>query len=210
LAIPIEVRHIDPDWADCVGGINGVYDPPIALTPASAIAKPTLPGGASKTVLDAVPALTPQPTLVTVTPALGSDKVSTQSSTSEVQKPRSNDPDIGGSSTVAQADGDQTERQGSSREHHATTSIKNVLPTDNPGNTGNSPVESTVLGEPVSEPNSPNDQSKSQATNPAPKSQTDALSVLLEAQSSIDASIRKKHHRQDTTAFSACDTNPAG
>lgn len=28
LAIPDEVRHIDPGWADCIGSINGVYDPP--------------------------------------------------------------------------------------------------------------------------------------------------------------------------------------
>jgi hypothetical protein len=28
LALPAEVRHLDPDWANCVGGVNGVYDPP--------------------------------------------------------------------------------------------------------------------------------------------------------------------------------------
>lgn len=28
LAIPDEVRHIDPGWVDCIGSINGVYDPP--------------------------------------------------------------------------------------------------------------------------------------------------------------------------------------
>lgn len=50
LAIPVEGRHIDPDWANCVGGVNGVYDPPIALTPAGAIAKPTLAGEASDTM----------------------------------------------------------------------------------------------------------------------------------------------------------------
>jgi hypothetical protein len=28
LAIPAEVRHIDPSWADCKDSLNGVYDPP--------------------------------------------------------------------------------------------------------------------------------------------------------------------------------------
>lgn len=28
LAIPAEVRHIDPRWAGCKGSLNGVYDPP--------------------------------------------------------------------------------------------------------------------------------------------------------------------------------------
>lgn len=198
LAIPIEVRQIDPDWADCVGGINGVYDPPIALTPAEAIAKPTLPGTASETTSDAVPASTPRPTLATFTSTFGSDEVSAQPSTSKVQRPRPDDPGIGGSSTLAQGNGDQTERQGSSHEHHTTTSIKNVPPTENFGDTGNSPVESSVLGEPVSEPNSPDDRSRSQATNPAPKAQTDALSVLLEAQTSINASMRRQGSAEKT------------
>lgn len=194
MAIPIEVRHIDPDWADCVGGINGVYDPPIALTPASAIAKPTLPGGASKTVLEAVPASTPRPTLVTVTPALGSDQFSAQPSTSKVQKPSPDGPHIGESSMAAKADDEQTAKQDSSPKHHATVSIVNALPTEISEEAGRTPVESTILDEPESAPESPNDWSKSHATNAAPKTQTDALSVLLETQSSIDASI----HQQGT------------
>jgi hypothetical protein len=28
LAIPTEVRTLDPDWINCIGSINGVYDPP--------------------------------------------------------------------------------------------------------------------------------------------------------------------------------------
>jgi len=54
-----------------------------------------LPGGASKTVSDAVPALTPLSTLATVTPTLGSDKVFAQSSTSNVQQQRPDNPGVG-------------------------------------------------------------------------------------------------------------------
>jgi hypothetical protein len=28
LVIPMEVRELDPEWASCRGGIEGVYDPP--------------------------------------------------------------------------------------------------------------------------------------------------------------------------------------
>ena len=34
LAIPVEVRYIDPSWASCNGSINGVYDPPSKHGPA--------------------------------------------------------------------------------------------------------------------------------------------------------------------------------
>lgn len=61
LAVPLEVRDIDPDWANCVGSIDGVYDPPIALTPVDAIALPTVPGSNPKHTEDATPAPTPSP-----------------------------------------------------------------------------------------------------------------------------------------------------
>lgn len=42
LSIPIDVRALDPAWAYCVGDLRGVYDPPSALTPATALATPTI------------------------------------------------------------------------------------------------------------------------------------------------------------------------
>lgn len=62
LSIPMEVRDLDPDWANCIGGINGVYDPPIALTPADSVAKPTVPGANPRPTSDAAPASSPKPT----------------------------------------------------------------------------------------------------------------------------------------------------
>ena len=139
-----------------------------------------------------MPASTARSTLATVTPALGSDRVTTQRSTSEAQKPGPDNPNIGESSTVAQADGEQTDRQDTSPEDHATISIVNVVPTENSGDAGNPLLKSTVLGEPVTKPNSPNDRSKSHGTNAALNPQTNALSVFLEAQSSTDASMRQQ------------------
>jgi hypothetical protein len=61
LVIPMEVRELDPEWASCRGGIEGVYDPPckytvfrliydltndlatVALRPAGSIVVPTKP-----------------------------------------------------------------------------------------------------------------------------------------------------------------------
>ena len=41
LAVPKEVRNIDPAWARCALPLFGVYDPPHVLTPAAAAAVPT-------------------------------------------------------------------------------------------------------------------------------------------------------------------------
>jgi hypothetical protein len=39
------LQRLDPAWADCAEAYGGVYDPPIALRPADAIAVPTRPAG---------------------------------------------------------------------------------------------------------------------------------------------------------------------
>jgi hypothetical protein len=62
LSIPNEVRDEDPDWRNCIGGINGVYDPPIALTPADALAKPTVPGAVPLSTSELAPVSSPKPT----------------------------------------------------------------------------------------------------------------------------------------------------
>ncbi|KAI9663196.1 MAG: hypothetical protein M1821_008244 [Bathelium mastoideum] len=41
LAVPSEVRNIDPAWASCALPLFGVYDPPHVLVPATAAAAPT-------------------------------------------------------------------------------------------------------------------------------------------------------------------------
>ncbi|KAK4614901.1 Glutamyl-tRNA(Gln) amidotransferase subunit B, mitochondrial [Fulvia fulva] len=48
LALPAEVRDLQPEWSDCIGGVIGVYDPPMALQAATAVIKPTAPGDGSE------------------------------------------------------------------------------------------------------------------------------------------------------------------
>lgn len=43
LGIPMEVRQLDSAWATCMGGINGLYDPPSALQAQQTIAMPLAP-----------------------------------------------------------------------------------------------------------------------------------------------------------------------
>ncbi|KAK3644072.1 hypothetical protein LTR22_015394 [Elasticomyces elasticus] len=43
IAIPAEVRDLDPSWGSCEGGLNGAYDPPVHLTATDVAAGPTIP-----------------------------------------------------------------------------------------------------------------------------------------------------------------------
>jgi hypothetical protein len=45
LPVPPAMRALDPKWASCNLGLGGLFDPPIALQPASAAASATLPAG---------------------------------------------------------------------------------------------------------------------------------------------------------------------
>ena len=62
LAVPSEVRNIDPAWATCALPLFGVYDPPRVLTPAAAAAAPTVSQASSADpALPAPPIMTPFP-----------------------------------------------------------------------------------------------------------------------------------------------------
>jgi hypothetical protein len=86
LAILVEAIRIDPDWANCVVGINGAYDPPKALTPEGAIATHTSPGRITQTTSEAVPASSPKPTLATTTPTADLNKAPDPATTSETHR----------------------------------------------------------------------------------------------------------------------------
>ncbi|KAK3072022.1 hypothetical protein LTR53_007569 [Teratosphaeriaceae sp. CCFEE 6253] len=60
LAVPPELRALDPAWSQCLLGLKGLWDPPKALQPVSTAAAPTVPGQ-SITTTTASPAQTPDP-----------------------------------------------------------------------------------------------------------------------------------------------------
>jgi len=221
LAIPVEALRIDPDWADCAGGINGVYDPPIALTPEFAIAKPTLPQAAPQTTSVAVPASTPRPTLATMTPTAESNKASTPTSIADVHNPTPDSSHVKASPTVAEADDEQADHHDQSSGDPATISMGSShsigptvhsIPTQDPKSPESRLVEHTFLNDAGSRSSIPSDRPKSHEIEAASTSQIDALSVLLAAQSSIDASTRQQNHDDQTKPLGlpATRTEPAG
>ena len=63
LAVPMEVRDIDPAWRSCIGGIDGAYDPPKALLSQHLVAGPTTPTAETvPSTTTAAPALSATPT----------------------------------------------------------------------------------------------------------------------------------------------------
>jgi hypothetical protein len=62
------LQRLDPAWADCAEAYGGVYDPPLALRPADAIAVPTRPAGNGEpTPTPAAEASKPRPTTAQLT-----------------------------------------------------------------------------------------------------------------------------------------------
>ncbi|KAK5137795.1 hypothetical protein LTR08_007367 [Meristemomyces frigidus] len=69
LAVPPEIRSLDPAWKSCALDWQGLYDPPKALHPASVMAGPTTAAGGPVTTV-AVPSSTPElPANQTPTPS---------------------------------------------------------------------------------------------------------------------------------------------
>ncbi|KAK4545576.1 hypothetical protein LTR36_002926 [Oleoguttula mirabilis] len=90
LAIPPQVRSLDPAWAACALDLNGLYDPPTALTAAQTIALPTVPSVYSSTdrttaAASATPSSSPTHSLAqsTSTPTALPDSASTIESSSQ-------------------------------------------------------------------------------------------------------------------------------
>lgn len=199
LSIPEEVRHIDPDWAKCVGGIDGTYDPPIALTPADSIAKPTVPGGIPDPSSDAVPASSPKPTLAPVTTTAPSNKPPATSSPADqpAPKPSPSDNADGTSQVISENDPPAASATQPARESAQQSRPSEDHPSSDSAVTsaGNNPSAAQSSGADPP-PNSPTNPKPAESGNETPEpftgndpaSSTNALSVLSEAQSSPDGS----------------------
>ncbi|KAK3620006.1 hypothetical protein LTR22_025763 [Elasticomyces elasticus] len=88
LAVPPEFRSLDPAWSHCLLGLDGLFDPPKALQPASSAAGPTSPAVAiTLSTTTASPAQTPSSPAATTAPPIATPKALS---------------DMQGTSTVAQ------------------------------------------------------------------------------------------------------------
>jgi hypothetical protein len=203
LAIPMEVRNLDPGWADCVGGIYGVYDPPIALTPANAIAKPTMPGGNSEQTSPAVPASTPKPTAAVSTlsiksstspaaTAIGEAQGSNPAGSHIIEASASRPTDSGHATEEDPSPGSQQSNPGGQMESAAKSTR---ISEGNSVVSGLPRIQSSVSFEPSQhDPVLQEGQSQPQTAGTTPESKIDALSVLLAAQSSIPATAHNQEH----------------
>lgn len=68
LAVPLQLRTLNPWWAKCGVPLDGVWDPPLPLMPASTLAKPTMPTWATTTSEASIVPETPAPASVHTAP----------------------------------------------------------------------------------------------------------------------------------------------
>ncbi|KAK4502052.1 hypothetical protein PRZ48_007863 [Zasmidium cellare] len=101
LVVPDEIRNMDPAWASCALDWEGLYDPPLALTPATAPASVTLPR--PRTSTDAAPTTPASAAATPTTPAAEtSPPASAQASTPTT-------PDATADEPAPTAEADQTD-----------------------------------------------------------------------------------------------------
>ncbi|KAK5740816.1 hypothetical protein LTR17_004406 [Elasticomyces elasticus] len=126
LAVPPEFRKLDPAWSHCLLGLDGLFDPPKALQPASSAAGPTSP--AAPVVLSttsASPAQTPN-----------SPPANTASPTTTLKA----ESDTQGSSTLAQP------QPGSSISRSASQSSEESNEASSPQSSSNAPFDDVSGG----------------------------------------------------------------
>ncbi|KAF2166584.1 hypothetical protein M409DRAFT_23218 [Zasmidium cellare ATCC 36951] len=106
IALPNEVRGAEPAWASCIGALNGAYDPPLALSAATAEVLPTRPGGGPSPTTSPAPGWTPTQgqSHPTSTPVGQSDQLPPASSDPPKQSPGSS-PTEGGEQPPASTGG---------------------------------------------------------------------------------------------------------
>ncbi|KAK0973200.1 hypothetical protein LTS01_014666 [Friedmanniomyces endolithicus] len=85
LAVPRQLRSMDPAWQGCAMGLEGLYDPPVALTPQAALAEVTTPVSVVVSTATAVPGSmqntgVPMATSLSAEPMMSSRTLSLQDS----------------------------------------------------------------------------------------------------------------------------------
>ncbi|CZT14981.1 uncharacterized protein RCC_00900 [Ramularia collo-cygni] len=121
LAIPPQITDLSPEFKGCQMWYNGLWDPPLALTERSEVAKPTLPASFTQTKEPASPSSTvvaPTATATTTATALSNELPPPTYSSHPAEQTQSSaashDEDQNSSSNGGQAtsDGDQTASSG--------------------------------------------------------------------------------------------------
>ncbi|GAB1727578.1 hypothetical protein NU195Hw_Modified_57t1 [Hortaea werneckii] len=215
IAIPTEVRDLDPAWASCTAWYGGAYDPPKALQGATAVATPEVPtpveatsASARSKATDSLPSQTAtalsadpasssgaedlEPTASSDNSSENSSKAATATSkalgsgSNAGESPPSSDP-----KTTAQADplvdATQTETLAASQ-NTADTLAQATSGSQNPGKSGSyqaQPTKSEANGLTSKATGGSSDEGSQTEATVTP-STTNALSILQSALSSIN------------------------
>lgn len=207
ISIPAEALRIDPGWAECIGGFDGVFDPPIALTPKDAIATPTAPPSKVDGPLltsTAMPASTPRPVLAASTHSLPSYTTLRTSSLVHVQHSSVDSIDAEGDSVPQTANGGEFDPSSSSSRTQLSqipslSRSDQVLPSQTAGVSTTPPLSATRLpGDGDVSNGAPShdsfEYSRVDTADTGLDRNTDALSILLVAQSPLDAESSQAAH----------------
>ncbi|TKA83318.1 hypothetical protein B0A55_00636 [Friedmanniomyces simplex] len=167
LAVPPEFRALDAGWSQCLLGLDGLFDPPKALHPASSAAGPTSPVAAiTSPTTTASPAQTPNsPPASTVPPTTTPTAASDDTGSSTVAPPQG-----GGSGSSAPSQGSGNAGGGSAPQ------ASNNNPGTNGGGSGATPTSQGNGGSgsrsPSNDPGSANGDGASPATGDGGQSQS--------------------------------------
>lgn len=171
LLVPEQVRTLRPEWATCYDPLLGAYDPPIALTPAGSIAKPSIgPDLQTKPPLALTPATTinkpaPGPTISSPPQETSPMKDANPHPTTSVEHKASDK-----APEPSKSNGDDGTSTGSNQPA-ADQGWSNDQPNDNDdkGSTGTTPNENTPQDPPTAskEPDANGSDSNGQGSNSA-------------------------------------------
>ncbi|KAI7120116.1 hypothetical protein KC337_g14102, partial [Hortaea werneckii] len=188
IAIPTEVRDLDPAWASCTAWYGGAYDPPKALQGATAIATPEVPtpvkatsASAGSTVTNMLPSQTA--TALPADPASSSDADPSDPNASPDDSSENNSQ--AETATLEASTGTLEESQNT-----AQSLTQATFGSQNPGNSGSYQAQPTK-----SDAKDLTSKETGGSSNEAPQtgaastpSTTNALSILQSAMSSATAS----------------------
>ncbi|KAK5731457.1 hypothetical protein LTR17_011345 [Elasticomyces elasticus] len=159
LAVPPEMRALDPAWSNCMLALDGLWDPPKALQPASTVAAPTAPTSIDVPTTPASPAQTPtSPASTTPAPAT---------------TPPPAESDTQGSSTVGQPPGGEGSSISESGYGGGSVPTSSLVQSSNEGTepaptsrgNGGTVPESSSQGQTAAPPSYSNDESTPVTSN---------------------------------------------
>lgn len=220
LSVPQQIRNLDPAWNTCQLNWYGVYDPPIALTPAASVKGPLAPTVSESVAVQTTESARPCSIPAHVTPTstarpsavpdteIDGPTATTPAQTNHAQTntrasdgtPTSVPPPV---ETIAPFSSQDTPPTPQSE--HSQEPTPNSESFHEPTMTGLTSNDQSTHADPTgpAPTHAPSKQSQEDSESPASHTTTNALSILQQAESSFSAAIRTGGPAETVTAASA-------